>query len=334
MRLRFLPRAAAALLAAAVLLTACGGGAEPAEAPAPAAGDGPFPVSVEHQYGTTVVPEEPQRVISLGYTDQDAILALGVVPVAIREFTGNQPSATWPWAQDELQGQQPQVLSGEINPEMLAALRPDLIVAVSAGLTREQYDTYSQIAPTVSQPAGFVDYGTPWQDATRLIGAALGRADRAEQLVTDLEARFAAVREEHPEFAGTPAVVAAVSAAGPGTYYVWSSQDGRGRFLTSLGFEIPQRFDELAGESFYAELSIEQLGLLDEAQLVAWIPFPGAENSALEQQPGYSTLRVAQEGRVVNLTDEQAAALSFSTVLSLPSVLDTLPDQFAEALPE
>ncbi len=38
-----------------------------------------------------MIPEAPQRVVSLGYTDQDAILALGVVPVAIREFTGNRP---------------------------------------------------------------------------------------------------------------------------------------------------------------------------------------------------------------------------------------------------
>jgi uncharacterized BrkB/YihY/UPF0761 family membrane protein len=34
----------------------------------------------------------------------------------------------------------------------------------------------------------------------------------------------------------------------------------------------------------------------------------------------------------VHLTDEQAAALSFGTVLSLPPLLDTLPAEFAEAL--
>ncbi len=66
-----------------------------------------FPVTVQHALGSTTVPQAPQRVVSLGYTDQDAILAFGVVPVAIREFTGNRPGATWPWASDRLQGQQP-----------------------------------------------------------------------------------------------------------------------------------------------------------------------------------------------------------------------------------
>ena len=131
-------------------------------------------MTVAHSFGSTTVPAAPQRVVSLGYIDQDAILALGVVPVAIREFTGNKPSATWDWAQDELQGQTPQVLPvGEVSTESLAALRPDLIVGISAGLTQGQYDTYSKIAPTVAAPPGFVDYGTPWQDATRLTGQAL-----------------------------------------------------------------------------------------------------------------------------------------------------------------
>src|SRR3954451_18908704 len=152
-----IPTLVVALLAA----TGCGGGGSSSGPPAPAAVS---PATVTHEYGQTVVEEAPQRVVSLGYTDQDAILALGVVPVAIREFTGNKPSATWDWAQDELQGQQPQVLPvGDVGTEAIAALRPDLIVGISAGLTQEQYDTYSKIAPTIAQPSGFVDYGTLWQ---------------------------------------------------------------------------------------------------------------------------------------------------------------------------
>jgi iron complex transport system substrate-binding protein len=324
-------RAVAALLAAAVVLTACGGSPEPAAEPA-AAGGGPFPVTVEHSLGSTVVPAAPQRVVSLGYTDQDAILALGVVPVAIREFTGNRPSATWPWASDRLQGQQPQVLSGEIGPETLAGLRPDLIVAVSAGLTQEQYETYSRIAPTITQPPGADAYQSAWQDATRLIGTALGRGADADRMVADLEARFDAVRAQYPQFAGRSAVVAAASSSGPGSYFVWTSEDNRGRFLESLGLTVPPVFDELAGDNFYAEISTERLGMLDENDLVAWLVIPGTEDAGIEQQAGYAALRAGQEGRVVNLSEEQGVALSFSSVLSLPALLDTLPAAFTARL--
>jgi iron complex transport system substrate-binding protein len=325
-------RALAPLLAALVLLTACAGGSPTPDAGPPLSGGGTFQVTIQHALGTTVVPAAPQRVVSLGYTDQDAILALGVVPVAIREFTGNKPSATWPWAEDLLQGRQPQVLTGEVGVESIAALRPDLIVAVSAGLTPEQYDTFSRIAPTITQPVGFPAYQTPWQDATRLIGTALGQSGRAEQMVTDLDVRFAAVREHYPQFAGKRAALAAASSTGAGRYFVWNSHDNRGRFLGSLGFTMPAQFDQLAGQNFYAEISTEQLGLLDQNDLVGWITIPGTANSGLEQQPGYPALRVGQEGRVVDLTEEQGSALSFSSVLSLPVLLDTLPAEFAAHL--
>jgi iron complex transport system substrate-binding protein len=325
-------RAVAALLIAAVLLTACGGGGSPEE-PAPAAADrGTYPVTVEHAYGATEVPEAPQRVVSLGYTDQDAVLALGVVPVAIREFTGNRPSATWPWASDRLQGRQPQVLSGDsISAEAVAALEPDLIVAVSAGLSREEYDLFSRVAPTITQPPGADAYQTAWQDATRLIGTALGRSDEAERLVSDLEGRFAAVTAEYPQFAGRRAAIAAASSTNAG-FFVWTSQDNRGRFLTSLGFTVPETFDQLAGGNFYADISNERLGLLDENDVVGWLEIPGNENASLEAQPGYPALRIGQEGRVVRLTQEQGVALSFSSVLSLPALLDELPAGFAAAL--
>jgi iron complex transport system substrate-binding protein len=289
-------------------------------------------VTVQHSLGSTVIPEAPQRVVSLGYTDQDAILASGVVPVAIREFTGNRPSATWPWASDRLQGQQPQVLVGdEINVETVAALRPDLIVAVSAGLTQEQYDTFSRIAPTIAQPVGADPFQIAWQDATRMIGTALGRAGEADRMVADLEARFAAVRAQYPQFAGSNAAIAAASSTAA-EYFVWTSDDNRGRFLTSLGFTVPARFDELAGDDFYARISLEQLGMLDENDVVGWLEIPGNDNAALDAQPGYPALRVGQERRVVSLTQEQGVALSFSSVLSLPALLDELPAEFAARL--
>ena len=141
------------LLVALLAATGCSGASGSSSTPAaPAA---VFPATVTHEYGQTVVEEAPERVVSLGYTDQDAILALGTVPVAIREFTGNRPSATWPWATDRLKGEQPQVLPAEeVTPEAVAALEPDLIIAITANLTREQYDAFSKIAPTVAAPAG------------------------------------------------------------------------------------------------------------------------------------------------------------------------------------
>jgi iron complex transport system substrate-binding protein len=81
--------------------------------------------------------------------------------------------------------------------EAIAAAAPDLILAVHSALTQEQYDTLSGIAPTVAQSGDHPDFGTPWQEQTRTIGTALGRAEQADALVADVEARFAAARAAH-----------------------------------------------------------------------------------------------------------------------------------------
>lgn len=324
-------RALVGAAAALVLLSACGAGTRgPA---ATASGGGVFPVRITQKFGTTEIPARPQRVVSLGYTDQDAILALGVVPVAIREFTGGQPSATWPWAQDELQGQKPQVLPAvDVGTEAIAALKPDLIVAISAGLTQQQYDTYTRIAPVLAAPARYVDYGTPWQDSTRMIGTALGRGPEAERLVTDLEARFTAARARYPALAGKTVAGARPSSADSANYFVWGPQDLRARFFSSLGMAVPPEFDRVTANAFYTTVSTEELGRLDSADLVVLITASAQERSAFEALPGYSALRVVRTGKVLAPDDRQSAALSFSSVLSLPELLDSMPAELAKAV--
>lgn len=172
--------------------------------------DGRFPVTINHKHGTTVIPDESGRVVCVGLTDQDALLALGVTPVGTVEFYGEYPGAIWPWAQDRVQGRIPEVVSSyeSLNFEAVAALEPDLIIGVYAGLTRDEYDRLARIAPTVAQPAEFQDYGVLWQDQTRIVARALGRPQRAEELIADVQNRFVATRARHPEFAGAAAVLA------------------------------------------------------------------------------------------------------------------------------
>ena len=87
-----------------------------------------------------LVPAEPQRVVSVGVTEQDVLLQLGVVPVAVTEWYGEQPDATWPWAHDLLDGAHPEVLHTDngLEFEKIAALHPDLIVGTNAGLTKNR----------------------------------------------------------------------------------------------------------------------------------------------------------------------------------------------------
>ena len=74
----------AAVLTLGAALTACSTddqSGNSGDSQAVNAEQGAFPTTIEHRYGSTEIKEAPQRVVSLGYTDQDALLALGVTPV-------------------------------------------------------------------------------------------------------------------------------------------------------------------------------------------------------------------------------------------------------------
>lgn len=325
-------RRRALALVAGLALVASGCGSGQGSAKREASGDAAFPVTIAHRYGSATVPKAPERVVSVGYHEQDTILALGVKPVAVREWIGKKPYATHAWAKDELGDARPVVLEGELNFEQIAALKPDLIVATSALLEEQQYQTLAKIAPTIPEASQYVGFGMPWQEITRTIGRALGRAERAETLVAEVEADFAEAREQHPEFKGRSGIVA--YDFGLGTVGAYGPQDPRARVLSALGLDVPKPIADLAGDQFFAEIGAEQMQLL-EADALVWILFleDGAK-SQIEKDPIYPSLRVAKEGRDVFLDQKNdlQGALSFSTVLSLPYVLDKLVPKLAAAV--
>lgn len=292
-----------------------------------------FPVTVQHKFGSTTIPEAPERVIALGYNEQDAILALGVRPIAVRYWFGDEPHAVFPWARDELGDAEPEVLNmpfGELDFEKIAALQPDLISAVYAGITEEEYETLSRIAPTVAQSGDYIDFGMPWQEATILIGRALGRAEQAEELVAQVEALFEAARQAHPEWQGKTVVVGAPQGD---QFAFMASGDARARVFTSLGFRVPEEFDEIAGDQFWGTVSLERADLLDQDLLVfhqmQWVE---GGREAIQSDPLLSRLDAMEEGRVLFIEGEMDDALQFGTVLSLPFLLDDLLSRLEVAL--
>lgn len=253
--------------AAVALLASCG--RDNPAAPAPPAGDG-FPVTIEHKYGRTVIPTEPKRVVTVGFVDHDAVLALGVAPVGVgtdEATSPGQPFGIYPWAQKQLGDAAPRQLGYlTTNVEAIAALRPDLILGVSSGLTEQEYRLMDAVAPTVAQPAEYPDFFMPWPELTRTVGRALGRAEQAEQLVAGVQERFARARREHPEFAGRSVAYAGVLT--DGGYYVEASASPRVSILTALGFTVPAEIDDLVGELTFTEISEERLRLLDREVLL------------------------------------------------------------------
>jgi iron complex transport system substrate-binding protein len=319
-----------AAIALAAALTSCGSGADDtatAADPGETAASDAFPVTIEHKYGSTTIDEAPERVVTVGLTDQDPLLALGIVPVATTNWFGDDPGRIFPWATKYLgDAPVPEVLDSEEEFEKVAALKPDLILALYSGISQHDYTLLSAIAPTVAQPKGYVDYGVPWQKATRIVGKAVGKSAEANQLIKDANGVIASAREEHPEFAGKTAAMATLYEG----IFVYGSEDPRGRFLTDLGFTFPPSLADVGADSYGSSISVENADRVDVDTLV-WLD---SEKSVDRAVPQYTGMRVSDEGRDVFVpeSDPLYDATSFQTVLSIPFLVEGLTPRLAAAV--
>src|SRR5215217_4132768 len=60
-----------------------------------------FPVTIKHAFGETVIPAKPLRIVTWGWATQDAVLALGEVPVGIPHFAyGGDENGALGWDKD------------------------------------------------------------------------------------------------------------------------------------------------------------------------------------------------------------------------------------------
>jgi len=322
---------ALALVAAMLVLSGCGSDDPTGDAKV-AAGDGPFPVTVEHKFGTTTVKATPRRIVIVGLTEQDTVLALGFKPIATTEWYGEQPHAVWPWAQAALGDAKPTVLSNTdgFQFEKIATLRPDLIVGTNAGIKRADYEKLSAIAPTIAGAKGSTDYFSPWDQQTELIARALGKEAEGRALVRDIKDQYAKAAAEHPEFEGKT-ITFSQNGFYSGSIYAYP-EGLNTEFLTYLGFTINPKITarvEKPGEQ--VGVSAELLGVLD-ADVILFATEKPADIPALEKVPTFGSLKAVAEHRAVFTDGVLAGAIYFISPLSLPYVLDRLTPQLAAAV--
>ncbi|GAA2661120.1 iron-siderophore ABC transporter substrate-binding protein [Nonomuraea recticatena] len=319
-----------AVLALAVI-TACGGQtpAGTAATPAPAAsGSAPaaaFRVKVEHLHGTTEIARRPERIVTIGLSDHEPVLALGFKPIGVVDWFQRTPFTDWPWTTGVWGGAEPTVLGlreDGVKMEKLLALKPDLIFAMYSGIQKEQYDQLSKIAPVVAQPKGYDPYAAPWQEMTLLAGRALGEEPKAERLIAGIKDRFAQARAANPQWKGLTAVAADSFKAGQ--YFAFQKGDPKSAFLAELGFTVPEGITKEAGKLNGVEFGSERMDLLEVDRLV-WLTTGKQPWERIKNDSVYKQLKVAKESRDLFLTYQDppiGAALSFNTVLSIPYAID------------
>lgn len=326
-----------ATLALAPAIAACGSddttGSATDSGGTPAAGgaeEGAFPVTIQHKYGETTLEAAPARVVCVGLTDQDALLALGIVPVGVTYWFGDEAkNGIYSWAEEAFGDAETPTLLKDTNGvqvEQIAALQPDLVVAGYSGLTEKEYELLSKLCPTVAQSGEYADYGTPWDEAALTIATAVGRPAAMQEIIDGIKERIAQEAADHPEFEGqTAAVVTPYEGL-----FIYGPEDPRSRMLTDLGFTLHPVITDADDSEFGISLSSESTSDLGDAGTVVWLDL--AADKQVEKV--FEGTTAFDEGRWLDISDADGdyyVAHSFVTPLSIPYVLDRYVPQLAAA---
>lgn len=332
----------AAVAVALPTLAACSTGSTAAddapEADSTAEADA-FPVTIEHAYGETTITDEPERIVTIGWSDHDVLLSLGVVPVGAQAITwgGNDAeSTTWFDAElDEVGGEQPERLNmdASIPYNDIAALSPDLILATNSGITQEDYDKLTETGADVVAFPG-APWLTSWQDSLEMIGRATGRVELAQQVHDETQAALDQVIADHPEFTDTSFLVTGIADnTVTDTIGLYGPGDARPQLLGQIGLQPSPVADELVpDDAFYVDVSAEKAQDL-ESDLLINLGFAPGSYEALTGDARLSQIPAVTAGRYLDLTDQEISlTFSAASTLSIPYFIDELVPHIATAV--
>ncbi|ACZ21629.1 ABC-type Fe3+-hydroxamate transport system, periplasmic component [Sanguibacter keddieii DSM 10542] len=332
------PVLAAALVAGAVVLAGCGSSDSSAETtPSAAPADGAFPVTVESALGDAVIDEAPERVVTLGMGSAETAIALGVTPVGIEEYPwGSDDTGYLPWIHEALEesGEDlPAQFTGgtEIDIEAILELEPDVILAPWSGITQEQFDTLSEIAPTVAYPD--LAWSIDWDQQITTIGKALGQPDEAQELITGIEEQFTEAAAAHPEYADV--TFSYVYTTEPGSLGVFLPDEQRVAMVRGLGLTVDpvvETFDETEGTDS-ALIGLENADQLADSDLIFTFYSDAAARAETEAQPLYQAIPAIGRGSVVAPTDQPfVTGSSIINPLTVPWALERFVPMIDEAI--
>lgn len=327
-------RTGAALSAVAVLLlSACGssGGSQAASTPSPGATTAcatqAFPTTIKHVYGETVIGAKPARIATVAWANHEVPLALGIVPVGQTKVTwgDDDHNGVLPWVEDRLKelGAPTPVLFDETDAipfEQVADTKPDVILASYSGITKEDYETLSKIAPTVAYPE--VAWGTSVDDMIRMNSKAIGCAAEGDKLIADLDKQVKAALAEQPKLANAKVLFSYIDPSDFSKIGFYTSHDTRPGFLKANGLPMPQVVEEESAKTseFYVTVSAEQADRFADVDVFVTYGDPGSDIVAkLQADPLLSKIPAIKEGRVAILeNDTPLAASANPSPLSIP----------------
>lgn len=326
--LRRMAASAVTLALAGGSLVACGGDESPEPVASASAGDTAYPVTVEHKLGSTTLEKAPERIVALSDADLDALLLLGIQPVGVGASVHD--GGISPWAKPELTSEPTVLEPGEsgVDPEQVAQLDPDLVLAGGDYFIDSEYDALSPLVPTTAYETG--PFEDPWQTTLRQVAKLVGKVEQGEQVIKDVEAKVAGVRTEYPALAGKTFSLSQAFEAG--TIGVLRSPEDAGvKAFNEFGMGLAPGVKALKSEDFAVTLSLEKIATIDADVVMIYSAEPQFQ-STLEANTLFKNLEAVRSGGYVALDLVEFTSLRNPSPLSTPYFIDNVLPRVAASV--
>ena len=296
-----------------------------------------FPVTIQHAFGSTTIEREPKRVATLGWSDQDNALALGVVPVGATKMTwGGNAGGSSDWFDEEIEerGAEPPVRYDDADGaplEDVARVRPDVILATNSGLTEAEYEKLSKIAPVVIYPES--PWATPWRTSLATVGKALGRTSEATEVAAETQREIDEAKREHPELAGASMIFGYVATTDLSSIGIYAPQDPRVAFMRDLGLvDAPAVAEAVEPGQFYSTVSAERAPELRSDVFLTWAESSRDLRTFARDRLIGKVPAIASGHAYAEVDKPTALAVTNPTPLSIPTILDDFVPEVATAV--
>lgn len=246
-----------------------------------------YPITLPTQYGDVVIKSAPQRVVALTADAADELLSLGINPIAVA-LDPATVATTFPWLVGKVEDLADASLvsaAGVVNLEAIAQLKPDLILGTTWQFTdKALFERSNSIAPTVIPDSTALN--VDWDDRLLNAAAPFGLTDKAQGLIDQIRADFAAVGADVP---GIESMTYQFVRADPDGYGF-----GNGSVLELFGLKPAANQDNTQNGP---PLSKENTAQLNADLLGVWAP-TGELRDGLDADPLFQALPAVKNGTV------------------------------------
>ncbi|WP_231867067.1 MULTISPECIES: iron-siderophore ABC transporter substrate-binding protein [unclassified Anabaena] len=272
---------------------------------------------VKHELGETCVSLNPQRIIVTEQVSLEALIALGIKPIATVDtaFVASKTN----FLTSQMDGINYIGKESQFNLETTLKLHPDLIIG-TYGIDAANYKLFSQIAPTVK----LQNVHSQWKETLMSLAEIVNRTATAKTLLIEYQQRLEKLRTALGEKINELEVSVSRFHGGNKVPAIRSQYSFPGSILAELGISMPVHQRQLikTADDTVVTLSLERIDLLDADVLFVAVD-PGAREVFNQYQNTriWQTLNVVQNQRVYSV---DSSYWIFGSILSANAIVDDL----------